>query len=104
VFLFFQKNFCAESPWHGRRQRLFFFFLKKTYAESPRQRPSAKTVFYFKKNFAKGPCNYARKSWEHPSCADFSQSCRASLPNALGKGPFADGPLGKEATFCFFPH
>jgi hypothetical protein len=63
----------------GRPQRLFFYFFKKPCAESPGQRPSAKTVFYFLKKLSllSAPCNYAWQSWEHPSWKNFSQSCRA---------------------------
>jgi hypothetical protein len=75
VFIFL-NFFCVERPWQGRRQRLFFF--EKNLCRKPLAKAVGKDGFlFFKKNsLPRAPWNYARRSWEHPSWADFSQSCR----------------------------
>jgi hypothetical protein len=61
--------------------------LKKSCAERPWQRPLAKTIFYFflKKFFAERPVQLRLEKLGTPELENFSQSCRAYLPGALGK-------------------
>jgi hypothetical protein len=101
------KTPVPRAPGRGRRQRRFFYFFENNLCQEPLAEAVNKdsfSIFYTKFSLPSTPCNYARQSWEHQSWEIFFQSCRAYLQGTLGKGAFADGPLGNEATFFFFPH
>jgi hypothetical protein len=80
----------------------FSFFLKKTYAESPRQRPSAKTVFYFKKTLLRARATTLGKAGNTLAVQIFPRVAERHCQMPSAKAPLPTARSAKRPHFVFF--